>query len=161
MLSKNNQLRNPRVGLDSPARTDSQEKIMQTHGYEISITKDTPLPLAEQEIRAALSAQGFGILTEIDVEATLNEKLGVTIAPYKILGACNPSLAYQALGFEPAISLLLPCNVTLRVTDDGATRISAIDPMVMMSVSQNPNIETIATEARTRLIEALAAVEAP
>lgn len=133
---------------------------MQTHGYEISITKDKPLPLAEQEIRAALSAQGFGILTEIDVEATLNEKLGVTIAPYKILGACNPSLAHQALGFEPAIGLLLPCNVTLRVTEDGATRISAIDPMVMMSVSHNPNIETIATEARSRLVEALASVEA-
>ena len=134
---------------------------METHGYEISITKDTPLPLAEQEIRAALSAQGFGILTEIDVEATLNEKLGVTVSPHKILGACNPSLAHQALGFEPAIGLLLPCNVTLRVTDDGATRISAIDPMVMMSVSQNPNVETIAAEARTRLIEALAAVETP
>lgn len=134
---------------------------METHGYEISITKNMPLRLAEQEIRAALSDQGFGILTEIDVEATLNDKLGVSIAPHKILGACNASLAHQALDFEPAISLLLPCNVTLRATDSETTRISVIDPMVMMPISQDPNIETIAAEARTRLVEALAAVEAP
>lgn len=132
---------------------------MNVHGYEMSITKNVDITDAEQEIRAALGEQGFGILTEIDVAATLEAKLGVTTAPYKILGACNPSLAHQALGFEPEIGLLLPCNVTLRATDGGATRISAVDPIAMLSVSENPDVQPIAEEARSRLVAALTAVE--
>jgi len=132
---------------------------MEKQGYEMSITKDTDMATAEEETRAALTAQGFGILTEIDVAATLEAKLGVTTPPYKILGACNPNLAHQALNIEPAIGLLLPCNVTLRVTEDGATRISAVDPAAMLSVSESSDIQPIADEARSRLVAALTAVE--
>src|SRR5680860_946508 len=117
-----------------------QEPKMESQSYEFSITKDTDTVTAEREIRVALSEQGFGILTEIDVAATLDAKLGVTIAPYKILGACNPSLAHRALGIEPEIGLLLPCNVTLRETEGGTTRISAVDTIAMLSVSANPDI---------------------
>ncbi|HDH25545.1 MAG TPA: DUF302 domain-containing protein [Actinobacteria bacterium] len=125
----------------------------------MSITKDTDMATAEEETRAALTAEGFGILTEIDVAATLEAKLGVTTPPYKILGACNPNLAHQALDIEPAIGLLLPCNVTLRMTEDGATRISAVDPAAMLSVSESSDIQPIADEARSRLVAALTAVE--
>ncbi|GBD85911.1 hypothetical protein BMS3Abin02_02332 [bacterium BMS3Abin02] len=132
---------------------------MEKQGYEMSITKDTDMATAEEETRAALTAEGFGILTEIDVAATLEAKLGVTTPPYKILGACNPNLAHQALDIEPAIGLLLPCNVTLRMTEDGATRISAVDPAAMLSVSESSDIQPIADEARSRLVAALTAVE--
>jgi uncharacterized protein (DUF302 family) len=132
---------------------------METSGYEISITKDTDIATAEAEIRAALADQGFGILSEIDIAATLKAKLDVTVPPHKILGACNPPLAYQALQAEPSISLLLPCNVTVRETGDGTVRISAVDPITMMSVSDNPEVRPIAEQARARLVAALGAVE--
>ncbi|NIA24366.1 MAG: DUF302 domain-containing protein [Gammaproteobacteria bacterium] len=125
----------------------------------MSITKVTDMAGAEEETRAALAAQGFGILTEIDVAATLEAKLGVTTPPYKILGACNPHLAHKALDLEPAIGLLLPCNVTLRATEDGSIRISAVDPIAMLSVSESSDIRPIAEEARSRLIAALTALE--
>lgn len=132
---------------------------MEKRGYEISIETSLDVQAAEQAMRGALAEQGFGILTEIDIAATLKTKIDVTVAPYKILGACNPTLAYQALGKEPEIGLLLPCNVTLREVGRGTVRISAVDPAAMLSVSTNPNIRPIAEEARTRLVAALASIE--
>ena len=105
--------------------------------------------------RQALAHQGFGVLTEIDIRATLKAKLDVDIAPQVILGACRPPLAHAALQAEPSIGLLLPCNVVVRALDDDRTRVETIDPAIMVSVTGNPDLQAVATEARTRLTEAL------
>jgi uncharacterized protein (DUF302 family) len=99
----------------------------------------------------ALKAEGFGILTEIDVRETMRKKLGVELLPYKILGACNPPLAHRALTIAPEVGLLLPCNVTVRRLEDGAVEIGLIDPLMMMGVISNPALKPIAEDARTRL----------
>jgi len=113
-------------------------------------------------VRVALSDQGFGVLTEIDVQATMKAKLDVDLPPYLILGACNPSLAYRVLQAEPSVGLLLPCNVIIRQTDQG-TVAEAIDPMTMVSISGNPALQPV-DEVAGRLnvvLAALAAVAAP
>jgi uncharacterized protein (DUF302 family) len=99
----------------------------------------------------ALKAEGFGVLTEIDVQETLKKKLGVDHLPYKILGACNPPLAHKALTAAPEVGLLLPCNVTVRQLEDGAIEVAIIDPLMMMGVISNPALKPIADEARSRL----------
>lgn len=109
---------------------------------------------AEAAVRTALAAQGFGVLTEIDLAATLRAKLGVERRPMKILGACNPSFAQRALAVDEDASLLLPCNVVLAETDHG-TRITAVDPRVLMNA---PEFAAITQEAASQLIAALAAV---
>ena len=101
--------------------------------------------------REALAIEGFGVLTEIDVQATLKKKLGVHKKPYLILGACNPPLAHRALEIEPAIGVLLPCNVTIFEGDDGATYVQAIKPKAMFGVVANPAVQSIADEAAQRL----------
>ena len=117
-------------------------------------TFGTRLPLPWQEARplveAALKAEGFGVLTEIDVAATLLAKLGIEQAPYLILGACNPSLAHRALQADPSIGALLPCNVVLR-DDAGQTIVEAMDPRVVMGLVENPEVEAVAAEAEERL----------
>jgi len=95
------------------------------------------------------------VLTEIDMQATLKAKLGVDIAPQVILGACRPPLAHAALQVEPSIGLLLPCNVVVRAIDGDRTRVETIDPDIMVSVAGNPDLQPVATEARTRLTAAL------
>lgn len=112
---------------------------------------NTNLAAARERVAAALAAEGFGILTEIDVAATLQKKLGATVDPYVILGACNPKLAHRAISAEPGIGLLLPCNVVL--TQDGAdTVVSAASPRAMFSVVPGrPDMEAIAQEAEERL----------
>ena len=109
--------------------------------------------------REALATEGFGVLTEIDVQATLKKKLGVDRKPYLILGACNPSLAHRALEVEPAIGVLLPCNVTVFEGDDGATYVQAIRPKAMFEVVDNPDVKPIADEVEARLERVLSALD--
>jgi uncharacterized protein (DUF302 family) len=123
---------------------------------EIDITTMTDLSFDEAVLRtrAALAEQGFGILTEIDVQATMKAKLDVDVEPYLILGACNPSLAHQALTLEPTIGLLLPCNVTVRV-ENGTTVVQAMDPQLLVTVADKPGLKAVADEASSRLTQAL------
>ena len=106
---------------------------------------------AESAIREALAAQGFGVLTEIDVAATLKAKLNFDRPPLKILGACNPMLAHQALELDPSVSLLLPCNVVIELVANG-TRVAAVDPLDLMS---DPRLAELANDAAERLQAAI------
>lgn len=117
------------------------------------------LPFAETvgRVRAALAEQGFGVLTEIDVTATLRARLGEEMEDYLILGACNPPAAHQALGIDRSIGLLLPCNVVVRATADG-TLVEALDPQVMVTLTGRPELKPIADEVARRLAGALAAL---
>jgi uncharacterized protein (DUF302 family) len=105
---------------------------------------------AEARTREALSASGFGVLTEIDVQATLKKKLGEDMRGYRILGACNPKMAHQALGLEPRVGAMLPCNVILREVD-GGVEISAIDPVASMQAIDNPELLRVAAQVRDML----------
>jgi uncharacterized protein (DUF302 family) len=122
--------------------------------YGHTITVDLPFQDAVVKVKDAFQAQGFGTLTEIDVQATLKQKLGHDTDPYLILGTCNPQLAYQALALEPEIGLLLPCNVVVR-RHAGATLVHALDPQVMVQVPQRPELQPIADEADQRIQAAL------
>ncbi|MEK7787686.1 MAG: DUF302 domain-containing protein [Chloroflexota bacterium] len=118
-------------------------------GITVRLSADYEAALAR--VTAALKAEGFGVLTEIDVKDTLKKKLDVDFRRYKILGACNPPLAYRALSAAPEIGLLLPCNVTVQQLEDGFTEVSLIDPLAMMGFVGKPELEPIAEEARARL----------
>jgi uncharacterized protein (DUF302 family) len=126
--------------------------------YGLTTTTDLSPAEAETAIRDALAEEGFGILTEIDVKATLAAKLGVEFRPYKILGACNPNLAHTALEADERIGLLLPCNVIVAESGDGKTVVSVLDPGVMERVADTAGIAEIAAEARSRLERALAVI---
>lgn len=110
--------------------------------------------------RTALSEQGFGILSEIDLRATLKAKLDVDIEPQVILGACRPPLAHAAVQAEPSIGLLLPCNVVVRALGDNSTAVEAMDPAVMVQLTGNEALTDVADEARTRLSAALGSLTA-
>jgi len=101
---------------------------------------------AESRIRAALQDRGFGVLTEIDVQATLKKKLDVDFPPYKILGACHPASAFKALSAVPEIGLLLPCNVTVSLNDDGTVRVAAVDAEVMLGVVDRPDLALVVAD---------------
>lgn len=109
-----------------------------------------PIEQAVEKVTAALQGEGFGVLTEIDMQATLKKKLDVDFQKYLILGACNPSLAHQALNTELEIGLLLPCNVIIYEKDD-ASVVSIVDPITMLNVAENHALKSVAVEARTRL----------
>jgi uncharacterized protein (DUF302 family) len=129
--------------------------------YTFGIHIEADPIVAEERIRQALADEGFGILTEIDVQATLKEKLDVTMRPYRILGACNPALANQAIETDENIGALLPCNVVVRAHPDGGSEIVAADPQTMLAVSPRADdLADIATEAGKRLRRALDAVAA-
>ncbi|MDQ7036665.1 MAG: DUF302 domain-containing protein [Anaerolineae bacterium] len=106
---------------------------------------------AEAKVTDVLKAEGFGILTQIDVQATFKKKLDVDFRPYKILGACNPKLAHQALTATSEVGLLLPCNVTLAQVGDNQVEVSFIDPIHMMSVIDDEGVVAVAEEAREKL----------
>jgi uncharacterized protein (DUF302 family) len=128
--------------------------------YGLSVTLEAGYADSVERTRTALAEQGFGVLTEIDVAATMKAKLGEDMAPNLILGACNPPLAHQALVAEPSIGLLLPCNVVVRTLDETHTLIEAMDPAVMVAATGNPALASVAEQARTRLQSALAEVAA-
>jgi uncharacterized protein (DUF302 family) len=109
----------------------------------------------EQRVRDALRDEGFGVLTEIDVQATLRDKLDVDVAPYVILGACNPPLAHRALQMEAAIGSLLPCNVVVRTHPEGGSEIIAADPSAMLALADNADIAPIADDAAQRIRRAV------
>ena len=113
---------------------------------------------ARERVIEALGKEGFGVLTEIDVAATLKKKLGVDVPPYNILGACNPQLAHRALQAEPPIGALLPCNVVVRVDDAGSTRVEIMDPHAVLQLVGRPEIGEIAGEVRSRLRRVLQAM---
>lgn len=125
--------------------------------YGFSVRTDATFDKAVAQVREALKAQGFGVLTEIDVQATLRAKLGEQMEDYVILGACNPALAHRALTQDRQIGLLLPCNVVVR-TEDGQTVVEALDPMTMVGVTGEESLRPVATEAAALLRAALAAV---
>jgi len=125
--------------------------------YGTSTTLDVPFAEAVTRVRAALKEQGFGVLTEIDVTATLQAKLGEQIEDYVILGACNPPFASRALAIDRSIGLLLPCNVVVRAAGDGAI-VEALDPQIMATLTGRPELKPVADEVGQRLASALASL---
>lgn len=134
---------------------------MTGHSSSYGFGRKVKLPYEEAvvKVREALSDEGFGVLTEIDVSATLKKKLDVDFRPYIILGACNPPMAHQALLAEQEIGLLLPCNVIVYAGDEeGTSVVSAMDPVAALSLSGNPNVEPLAVQVKERLERVLGAV---
>lgn len=145
----------PRLGDDRPyQRTPSAcYKIgVTTTASTYGILKTSPAPFAETvaRVKDLLKEQGFGVLTEIDVQATLKAKLGKDVAPYVILGACNPPLASRALQLEPDIGLLLPCNIIVAATPEG-TRVGVVNSASLVSFTGNPTLDEVSREADDRL----------
>lgn len=132
---------------------------MPVEAYGLSRRTSLSYEQADARVRELLKEQGFGVLTEIDVQATLKQKLDKDFRRYVILGACNPPLAYQALSAETDIGLLLPCNVIV-YEDDGGAVVAALDPLRMMELTGNPALTEVATEARRRLEAVLNALPA-
>lgn len=126
--------------------------------YGMTTTVDLPYERAVERAREELGKEGFGVLSEIDVRATLKKKLDVDIAPYVILGACNPPLAHRALTAEPDIGLLLPCNVVVRADGDNRSVVAAIDPEVSLGRVGNDTLTPLAGEVKERLRRVLDAV---
>lgn len=122
-----------------------------TQNLGMSIVLNTDMANAEAKLTEALKAEGFGILTEIDVKATFKKKLDIDFQPYKILGACNPKLAHRALTASSEAGLLLPCNVTVSQVAENQTQVSIIDPIAMMQVIEHPELKAVADEAREKL----------
>ncbi len=120
------------------------------------IIPGTDIDEVDARVRAALADKGFGVLTEIDVKATMKKKIDKDMAGYRILGACNPNMAWKAIGLEPKVGAMLPCNVILREVE-GGIEVSAIDPVASMSAIDNDELKAVAAEVREMLREAVAA----
>ena len=123
-------------------------------GKTVAMTQEQ----AVQAVTQALAGEGFGVLTEIDVAATLKKKLGLERPPYKILGACNPQFAARALEMEPQIGALLPCNVVVRQGADGKTVVEFMDPDAVLGLVGRPEVAPIAAEVRARLVRVMQAL---
>ncbi|HET8905099.1 MAG TPA: DUF302 domain-containing protein [Saccharospirillum sp.] len=121
------------------------------------LIQNTDFDTVDARTRAALADQGFGVLTEIDVQATMKKKLDKEMAPYRILGACNPTMAFEAIGLEPRAGAMLPCNVILRSVD-GGVEVSAIDPVASMSAIENDELKAVAGQVRDLLSKAVLSV---
>lgn len=126
--------------------------------YGMSRTINRPFEEVNAEIRAALAEQSFGIVSEIDMQATFKNKINKDIEPMLILGACNPNYAYRALDAEPSIGLLLPCNVVIRKTDAGVV-VEIINPQMMAQITEGPEMAKIADEVTEKLSAALASLK--
>jgi uncharacterized protein (DUF302 family) len=124
-------------------------KVQTSYGF--SVDTELAADAAESKVKELLKDEGFGVLTEIDVQNTLRDKLAVDFRPYRILGACNPSLAHRALLVEPGIGLLLPCNVVVEAGPAGGSRVSFLDPEMALGIVGNPDLEPIASDAAKRL----------
>lgn len=127
-------------------------------GYAYEVKLEVPYEEAVERVTAALKEEGFGVLTEIDVKATLKQKIDVDFRKYIILGACNPPLAYKALSTERNVGLLLPCNVIV-YEEDGGSVVGILDPISMMDVTDNPDLDPVAQEAQERLQRVAAALK--
>ena len=130
-------------------------------GYALITTVDRPFGQTLEAVREALQQQGFGVLTEIDLKATLKAKLDVDIEPQVILGACRPPLAHAALQAEPSVGVLLPCNVVVRASGTESTVVEALDPAPMVDLTGNEALSEVATDAKGRLQAALGALTTP
>ncbi|MDT3437513.1 DUF302 domain-containing protein [Haloarcula sp. 1CSR25-25] len=126
--------------------------------YTITTTIDAPFDDAVAAVMTALQDEGFGILCDIDVKTTLKEKLDVDVDQYRILGACNPPLAHEGLVEEPDLGALLPCNVVVYETDAGDVVVSAVDPQQLVAITENSELDGIATEVHERFERVLAVV---
>ena len=126
----------------------------------LSVRLQTGFEEALNRVTTALKAEGFGVLTEIDVRDTMKQKLDVEFSPYTILGACNPPLAHRALLADPEAGLLLPCNVTVSQSGEGEVLVSFINPLAMLGVIQNETLQEVAVEAREKLERAAASLQA-
>ena len=126
--------------------------------YYLARTVSAPFDAVVSDITARLKAHGFGLLTDIDVQATLKAKIGADMPKYRILGACNPSFAHEALKLEDKLGVLLPCNVIVRETADGRVEIASVDPVASMERTDNPALKATAEEVRRLLSESLAEV---
>lgn len=131
----------------------------QTAALGLNVRLNTDFDTALARVTDALKAEGFGVLTEIDVKTTLKNKLDVDFRPYRILGACNPPLAYRALSAAPEVGLLLPCNVTVAQGADGLIDVALVDPLAMMQFVGNPALDSVAQEAREKLARVAASLE--
>jgi uncharacterized protein (DUF302 family) len=136
-------------------KAQSAKQVSYTHRRRLT----QPMADVVQRVREALAVEGFGVLTEIDVQATLKKKLNVDRSPYLILGACNPALAHRALTLEPSIGVFLPCNVDVYVDDDGATVVETVRPRVLFEHVQNKEVGPVADEVNARLLRVLDALE--
>ncbi len=119
--------------------------------YGFHATLDVPFDQAVDRVMAALKQEGFGVLSDIDVRSAMKEKLGLDMPAYRILGACNPPLAHKALQADPDVGLLLPCNVVVRQEGEGHVTVAFVDPMVMMEMVKQPEVQRVAEDAAQRL----------
>jgi uncharacterized protein (DUF302 family) len=136
----------------------SAERTTPSYGFFCQLPDSEKFTRAIERVTEALKAEGFGVLTEIDVQATMKAKLGIEVRPHRILGACNPPLAHRALSAEPDIGLLLPCNVVVREDEAGHLIVGFMDPKAVMQMTSSPEIAQVAHEVRARLERVRAAL---